>query len=165
MEKCNSCNDIIPKGKPLKDSIILGNNRLCLPCFEAYRDTKRQELLSYPKNLDKDQLRNLAIDLILEDLDIDLYVVPYKGRFDVYDSEPNIGFYKLCYSKDYWHEEYEKYCEESTREYTKGLKGYGEKRTEKLIEKMKDDYSQYKDYLELVKDHLEFDESFMEIVY
>lgn len=124
--------------------------------------------MTYIKTVTEEELKDFMIEMIVKGHNYDIFAVMHKGKFDLYDekTEDIQGIcYTLCVGSNYWEEEYYNYCRISTEEYTEGLKGYGKKRTEKLIERMREDRNQFRDYMDLAMDHIEIDDKLMEIVF
>lgn len=116
--------------------------------------------MTYLGLFDEDKLRHLIIDRIV-DRELDqLTAIKNEDKFDIFTNLTNVTNYNIEVKASYyfWKGEYRQYCIELQEEYNNGLNDEDQLSRSELgdiIDKTYEDREQFRNYLELVKDHID----------
>ena len=122
----------------------------------------------YIKTLNEEQLREFMIDMLVNGYNYDYYAKILKnGKIRIYNEKIE-NSYTLCVGDHYWKEQYREYCRMSQEEYNDTIEDsdkLNESELEDIIDRQYYDKEQFRDYVELARDHIEIDSKLMEIVF
>lgn len=125
--------------------------------------------MTYLGLFNEESLRDLIIDRVVNrELEPLTAIKKNNDQWDIFTDIVNSGYYNIEVKSSYyfWKDQYYEYCVSSQEEYNNGLIEefqLNDDQLSDLINKMSEDKEQFRDYLDLVKDHIDINENFREI--